>query len=280
MRFLFSTGSLRTYGTERCFDFAAQAGFDGVEIMVDQRWDTRQPAYLNALAARYGQPVVAVHSPFAPATPGWPDCGDDPGRIRASVRLAEAVGAAIVVHHLPERFGYLAVQVGRRHALLPWPGRGAQRRYRDRLLGDYLALQAGTDVLLCIENMPAKRLVGRRYNAHRWNTPEQIIRFTSLTLDTTHLATWGMDAAAVYPSLKGYVKHVHLSNYDGREHRRPETGHMRLDRLLARLTSEGYDGAITLELHPDALDAGKEDARVVELLTHSLTRCRLWAARG
>ena len=44
MRFLFSTGSLYRYGTARCFEFAARAGFDGVEVMVDDRWDTRQPA--------------------------------------------------------------------------------------------------------------------------------------------------------------------------------------------------------------------------------------------
>lgn len=277
MRILFSTGSLWTYGTARCFEFAARAGFDGVEVMVDERWDTRQPDYLNALAARSGQPIVAVHSPFSFHTPGWPGFDDDPGRIRASVALAEAVGASIVIHHLPERFGSLVVQWGARHARLPWPGSAAHRRYRDWLLGEYLAVQAKTNVRLCIENMPAKRFLGRRYNTHLWNTPAALVRFTSLTLDTTHLGTWGMEPLEVYPALKGYVKHVHLSNYDGHEHRRPETGHLHLGPLLARMAADGYDGAITLELHPDALDAGKEDARVVALLTHSLAQCRMWA---
>jgi len=72
MRFIFSTGSLWTYGTERCFDFAARAGFDGVEVMADERWDTRQAAYLRRLATTHGQRIVAVHSPFSLAVPGWP----------------------------------------------------------------------------------------------------------------------------------------------------------------------------------------------------------------
>jgi sugar phosphate isomerase/epimerase len=279
MRYLFSTGSLWTYGIERCFDFGARAGFDGIELMVDQRWDTRQPEYLNSLSERFGQPIVAVHSPFSPTTPGWPGFFDEPGRIQASVRLAEAVGAGIVVHHLPERYGYLFIQQGERRALIPWPGRKAKLRYRDWLLSDYLALQAETDVRLCIENMPARRRLGRRWNVHFWNTLEEIVRFPSLTLDTTHLGTWGIDAADIYPSLKGYVRHVHLSNFDGREHRRPEAGHLHLDRLLARMAADGYDGAITLELHPDALDAGKEDAHVVALLTNSLRLCRAWAGQ-
>jgi sugar phosphate isomerase/epimerase len=280
MQFLFSTGSLWTYGTERCFDVAARAGFDGIELMVDQRWDTRQPDYLNGLAERFGQPVFAVHSPFSPATPGWPGYFDDPGRIRASVTLAEAVGARVVVHHLPERFGSLFIRHGEWQARVPWPGRKAKLRYRDWLLGDYIVLQAQTDVRLCIENMPAWRRLGRRWNVHFWNTPGEIVRFTSLTLDTTHLGTWGIDAADIYPSVSGYVRHVHLSNFDGCQHRRPEMGHLHLDRLLAQMAADDYTGAITLELNPDALDAGKDDAHVVELLTNSLRLCRAWAGTG
>ena len=33
MRIIFSTGSLYTYGTERCFEITAKVGFEGVEVM-------------------------------------------------------------------------------------------------------------------------------------------------------------------------------------------------------------------------------------------------------
>ncbi len=46
-----STGSLYTYGTARVFELAAEAGYDGIEILTDHRWDSRQPAYLRRLSS-------------------------------------------------------------------------------------------------------------------------------------------------------------------------------------------------------------------------------------
>ncbi|MCZ7571898.1 MAG: sugar phosphate isomerase/epimerase [Ardenticatenaceae bacterium] len=276
MRFLFSTGSLWSYSIERCVAFAAQTGFDGIELVVDQRWDTRQPDFVRRLIERYGQPVVAIHSPFF-VVPGWPV--DEPGRIRKAVELAERLGAAVLVHHLPLRLDYVWVRAGLRFFPLPIPLRRVSSHYRRWLERDYPRLQANTAVTLCIENMPARPVLGRRLNLYHWNTPTEILRFPALTLDTTHLGTWDLEPVEVYPHLNGQVRHVHLSNFDGREHRRPESGHLRLDALLARMAADGYQGAITLELHPDALDAGSPDAQVVERLGTSLAHCRRWAGQ-
>ncbi|MDX1689276.1 MAG: sugar phosphate isomerase/epimerase [Candidatus Promineifilaceae bacterium] len=274
MRFLFSTGSLWPYGIERCFALAAAAGYDGLEIMVDQRWDTRQAGYLRSLCERFGLPVDAVHSPFWPSVPGWP--AGHPGRIQASVQLAEAVGATVVVHHLPARVGHVTLLVGARMLRLPVPVWRRETAYRRWLEEAYEAVQAETEVRLCIENMPAYRRAGRRWNLYYWNEPEAMRRFPNVTMDTTHLGTWGLEPAEVYPRLNGRVGHVHLSNFDGREHRRPEVGELRLDRFLQRLAADGYGGAVSLELHPDALDAGEPDEAVIERMRTSLLHCRQW----
>ncbi|MGH2544785.1 MAG: hypothetical protein ACRDIB_18490, partial [Ardenticatenaceae bacterium] len=83
----------------------------------------------------------------------------------------------------------------------------------------------------------------------------------------------------VYEHWRGRVCHIHLSNFDGREHRRPETGHLDLERLLRSLAADGYGGAITLELQPDALAAGGPDEQIVELLSTSLRHCRSWVGQ-
>lgn len=278
MRFIFSTGSLHTYGLERCFEFAALSGFDGVELMVDDRWDTRQPAYLLRLVDRYRLPVVAVHSPFTPRVPGWPD--GDAERIPLTVQVAEALGAEIAVHHLPERMGSIAISAGTKRLRLPVPGWDVAGPYRRWLLDGYAAEQERTPVTLCIENMPARWLWGQRWNGHNWNTPEAIARFPAITLDTTHLATWDLEPIEVYRRFPlGKVRHVHLSNFDGREHRRPEDGRCHLDQLIGQLAADGYAGAVTLELQPDALDAGADDVHMVELLSSSLGQCRAWSGR-
>lgn len=275
MNFLFSTGSLYTYSIARCFELAAAAGFDGIELMVDDRWDARQPAHLHKLIDRFDLPVLAVHSPFS-RPPGWP--ADEPGKIHFSVRLAENLGAPVVVHHLPVRVGYAFLVSQGRRFILPLPGIDVEGGYQSWLADGYERLQASTSVRLCIENMPARRVWGRRWNAYHWNTLPELGRFSHLTMDTTHLATWGHDPLEAYARWNSRIGHVHLSNFDGREHRLPEAGVLALDQLLARMAGDGYRGAISLELHPDSAGAGLDDDAIVARLARALAHCRSWAA--
>lgn len=279
MKFIFSTGSLYTYSIERCFELAQAAGFDGIELMVDARWDTRQPHLLRRQIERFSLPIDAVHSPFLPA-PGWP--AEQAEMIHFAVRLAEAVGASVVIHHLPLRLGYATVQSGRRRAFVPLPWWDMEAGYRGWLERELHLLQQSTNVILCIENMPAKTILGKRFGVHHWNACDEqslhaITRFPALTMDTTHLGTWGLDPSQVYNVWGKRVRHIHLSNFDGREHRLPQHGQLRLDLLISALAADNYQGAISLELHPDALNAGQDDEQIVALLRTSLQECRSWA---
>lgn len=46
------------------------------------------------------------------------------------------------------------------------------------------------------------------------------------------------------------------------------------------MAADGFAGAVSLELHPDALNARREDAYTVGLLAGCLRRCREWEATG
>ena len=65
MQILSSTGSLYTYSTERAFSISKKAGFNGMEIIIDYRFDTRQPEYLNYLSQKYKLPIIVIHGPFS-----------------------------------------------------------------------------------------------------------------------------------------------------------------------------------------------------------------------
>jgi sugar phosphate isomerase/epimerase len=280
MHFIFSTGSLYSYGIDRCFDFAQRAGFDGIELLIDQRWDTRQANYVAKLAELYSQPVRAVHSPFIGNLGGW--ASDLPGGIEKSVKVAEEVGAAVVILHLPEKVSYTPIYIGSRRLLLPQPWANRHEKYIRWVQEGMPRLQENTNVFLAIENLPAKNVFGRRVNPIKWNAHNRasisdITRFPHITLDTTHLGTWGLDPAEIFLRWRDRVKHVHLSNFNGKEHRRPEDGHLRLDQLLARMAQVGYQHTVSLELHPDALSAGADEERIVSLLKTSLDHCRRWA---
>jgi len=269
-----STGSLYSYGTARVFDLAARVGFDGIEIMVDHRWDTRQPDYLRALSSGHGLPIVVLHSPFLTLdTPGWPD--DELGRLRRTTTLAQALGVPTVVTHLPFRFHALVGRwyaTRRRSFKLPVP---IHRRepYSRFLCNGLASFETEMGITVAVENMPALRFLGRRVNSYAFNSVAEIARFPHLTLDTTHLGTWGLDPLAVYEQLRERIAHVHLSNFDGREHRSPPDGHLPLAELLRCLARDGYQGVITVETGPDALNADDEE-RCLAALRRALAFCR------
>jgi sugar phosphate isomerase/epimerase len=217
--------------------------------------------------------VAVVHSPFVPHVPGWP--ADSLGRLRQAAALARALGAGVVVTHLPLRFYAMRVEffgLRRRPLLLPlpWPRRDA---YRAFLLNGLAAFEAAEGVTVGVENMPAHRVAGRSVGIYALNEPEVLAGLPHLTLDTTHVGTWGWDLLAVYERLKARVVHVHLSNFDGREHRRPEDGHLPLGELLQRLVKDRYEGAVTVELGPEVLEA-EDEALVRAHLQRAVEFCR------
>jgi sugar phosphate isomerase/epimerase len=258
-----STGSLYTYGLARVFELAAQAGFDAVEVLADQRWDSRHPAYLQRLSQETGLPIAAIHCPFIVVrTAGWPS--DPVSRLRVSATLAKQLGAPVIVAHLPLRFRLARIELlgpGGRSILLPLPG-SAERGYLDFLVNGLAQFEAAEGVCVGVENMPVKRVLGRQVNPFYLNDPEGLSTLPHLTLDTTHVGTWGMDLLEVYERLKASIVHVHLSNFNGREHRLLEDGHLPLRQLLRSLSRDGFGGTVTVELDPESLQA--EDERQVQ----------------
>ena len=268
-----STGSLYSYGLARVFELAAEAGFDAVEIMVDDRWDTHQPGYLLRLSQASSLPVAAVHNPFLPNVPGWPS--DPLGRLRLSAALARDLGAPLVVTHLPLRIRGARVELigfkaKRLMVPIPLPGESDYRRF---LLNGPARFEAEEAVVVAVENMPVKRLLGLELDIYALNRVEFLATLPHLTLDTTHLGTRGLDPLAVYERLKERVAHVHLSDFKEQEHLLPGDGHLPLGQLLERLTRDGYRGAVTIELGPEALRA-EDEVQVKERLRQALTFCR------
>jgi len=260
MRYTLSSGSLYTYGLERTFELAAEAGFDGIEVLIDQRYDTRQPAYLRRLVERHGLPIPSVHAPFWPARmDAWPH--DYPGSIAAAAELAAALGAGIVVAHLP-RAPERAYERWLRAGLADW-----QRDHPRQIVA--------------VENMPVKWYRWWPWAPlDRWrlNRMDQWSAFPHLMLDTTHLGTKGLDPLAIYDQVRERVAHVHLSNARRvgrrvREHRRLEDGDLPLAAFLGRLAETHYAGLVVVELDPRSLEA-EDEGRVRAHLRRQIAFCR------
>ena len=255
---LLSTGSLYTQPVARVFAWAAEAGFEGVELLVDVRPETRDPGHLRRCIEAEGLPVPVVHVPFhSQPTPEWG--ADSIGRVLATARLAGELAAGLVVVHLPL-----------------WH----ERRFARWLREELPRVEEEMGLVLAVENLPAKRwllpglrlrrwpfLLGERPRGgalgallhrisrpdRRFNTPEELARFEHVVFDTTHWARRG-DVFAFWEKLRHRVVHIHVANYArGSGHRLPCDGDIDMGRFIRSAYASGYRGHLTAELCPRAL---------------------------
>jgi len=90
------------------------------------------------------------------------------------------------------------------------------------------------------ENMPLRHSLGRKANIYWLNDPQALGQIPHLTLDTTHIGTWGHELLTIYEQAKTRIIHMHLSNFYGQEHQLPGEGHLPLGKFLRWLALDGY----------------------------------------
>ena len=254
---IFSTGSLYPFGLERTYSWADEAGYDGVEIMMDDRWDTHQKEYLNLLQERHGIPILALHLPLHRGA--W---NLEPGKTLIRVAsLARRVEASVVVAHPPPP--------GR--ALEKWKN-GPLREARDQ------------GVSVAVENMPRNEARGifTIRKSRSCHLPEHLLGLGDVTLDTSHVGASKVDLMRAYAMLAGQLRHVHLSDSDltgGDQHRLPGKGRLPLRPFLAALANSDYPGVVSLELKPWPLGA-PSPRTVLERMRDALEFARTALADG
>jgi len=249
-----STACLYIYPLRWIFTIARRAGFDGVELVISPEVEWRGGAYVRRLSAEYGLPIFSVHPPLF-QFPGWRESFTSivPFLPRA-LRVTQDVGAPILVIHLPLSRD-VTVGIGR------------------EFVEGVVATQArlnGDGTRLALEN---RAYFSERSNGLILSTPEELRSFAEahdfpMTLDTAHVGTWGIGLLEAYPSFRGRLVNVHLSDLRDvsshveqrpilhsyvKQHQLLGTGRLPLREFLRSLAQDGYAGVVTLELSPTAL---------------------------
>ncbi|HEY1387269.1 MAG TPA: sugar phosphate isomerase/epimerase [Ktedonobacterales bacterium] len=237
MRISFSTATFYARSLGYSLRLARDAGFDGVELALGVGYQLRGPQhYLRAIRAD-GVPALSVHPPFLRLRVlGWPLAVTR--RMTNLTAAAHLVDAPICVAHVPS----LGSMNSRRAVLFE---RAIALGY-DAAPGNVtISLEstqyAGTSPRLLDDIATLVAYAG----AHN----------CGVTLDTCHVGANGEDLLAVYEVVRPLLKNVHLSDarHSGqhvRTHIMPGEGELPLRELLATMARDGYDGLITLELHP------------------------------
>ncbi|MEU4318609.1 sugar phosphate isomerase/epimerase [Nocardia fluminea] len=268
-----STASVYPENTQAAFRYAAELGYDGVELMVWAEPASQDIATVQSYAKRYGVPVLAVHAPCLLISQRvW---GADPvAKLERSVRTAEALGADTVVVHPPFRW---------------------QRRYARSFADQVGELEAHHPVKVAVENMfpmradtlfrdgAVRRLErragpGRAVSAFSPSYDPTDTGFDHYTLDLSHTATAGTDALALARRMGEGLVHLHLA--DGRgaahdEHLVPGDGTQPCAQLCEHLIHTGFRGHAVAEINTQnartTAERSAQLARTLEFARRHLT---------
>ena len=234
MRISISAGTLYTYPLPKVFEMAREAGFDGVELVINHEFQkVNSRRLIRELAETL--PIVSMHAPFMPLD-GW---GSPMDSLMRSVEIGADCGIGLVNFHPPSWLGL-------------------ELRYWRWLYGihDFQKEIGQGQVALTLENMPWEGKY--RINGYILSETQKMIEFLQeknlyLTFDCTHMgsgqANFINDFYLCYNS--GRIRNIHFSDYGhGRQHLIPGHGILPLTRFLNHLRNTAYNETLTLELSP------------------------------
>ena len=271
-----STACLFPWPLSTVFALAKEAGFDGVELVVDAVVSGRGSDYVSRLIETFQLPVLSVHPPIFPL-PGWVE---QKTRCLKTVELGNTLGCRWVVLHAP------------------WPRSGRGATYRAALEAIQWAQRACSSGLnIALENgrwYCTAPLGGTgiqdalAYLRHMENLAQE--QGWWLTLDTTHAGSAGVDIMQAYELFKDRLVNIHLSDlclkrwpgflrqlpliYDNLvQHTLPGRGVLPLKTLLGRLRADHYRGLVTVEASPLAFQVWSQ-SKVRGILRQVLQLCR------
>ena len=263
-----STASVYPLRTEAAFEYAAELGYDGVELMVWAETVSQDIGAIAKLSRRYNMPVLSVHAPCLLISQRvW---GPNPiPKLTRSVQAAERLGAQTVVVHPPFRW---------------------QRRYADGFSEQVAELETRSDVLVAVENMfpfRADRFFGsgqpsiERMRKRGARPGAAVSAFAPsydpldgnhahYTLDLSHTATAGTDALDMARRMGSGLVHLHLCDGTGAstdEHLVPGRGSQPTVEVCQMLAGSDFAGHVILEVTTsDARNKAEREALLAESL--------------
>lgn len=243
MQISLSTGTIFFLPLPRIFEIAVEAGFDGVELIINQVFQKKDPVRLiNSLLPI--APIHSIHSPFMQLE-GW---GSPIDSLKQSVKVAAECGVPLVNFHPPSWMGF---EIGF------W-------RWLYSINDFQKEVGLNGQVIVAMENMP---WVGKlKINPNILSNTTRMIDFLkdrnlAMTFDCTHMGSGKTnfinDFYLCYES--GCIRNIHFSDYGyGREHLLPGHGILPLPRFLNHLRNTDYRDTVTLELDPAELPKGEQ----------------------
>jgi sugar phosphate isomerase/epimerase len=251
MRLSLSTACLYHLPPGRVLGLAAEAGFDGVELVLSNRVRLRGLGQVARMAREHGLEIFSVHQELMTLLPFSGEERPMEGATRAALELE----CPRVVIHGPHTRTW-----DEPHARRWLHGLDTCQRWVEgtpvRLALENPGVYSGRDALNALAPLKAFVDFGRQ-------------RALAATLDTCHAGTANIDLLAACDALGERLVNVHLSDLASprllwdhhltrtlfMHHQMPGDGTLPLAAMVRRLDQAGYQGPITMEISPFALKA-------------------------
>ncbi|MDD4352481.1 MAG: sugar phosphate isomerase/epimerase [Candidatus Gracilibacteria bacterium] len=229
--FCLSSGSLYPYGLNRVFEIAKETGFKGLEIVMNQGYDSSDASYLQELSQKNALPIVALKTPTE---------GNSPKKIEQALKIAGQIKIPIITVRSPLFTDFKFTQ---------W--------FKTELP----KLQKNTNIKIAVENVPYEK--GGFLPKYAMRNLEDLRRFDHLCLDTSHIVTQKLNLLKVYGVVHKRIALVHLSNYNNNQHHQLlKDGIVPLESFLTKLKADEFAEPVILKVTPEAL--GGDDLNLVK----------------
>lgn len=237
-----STESLKGYGLARIFQFAKDAGYNGIDLAMDPAdFDTCDADYVAKVSAEVGLPVLVLQSAKKTSE----------GGIEDAVSMAKKLGVKIVVIQPPKIFDL---------KLTKWVKNVIPK------------IRQKESISIALENAASSTMLGFIPESAMASINE-LKKFKHVSLDTSRVAEKKEDLIRVYKALQKFLVHIHLSNvYRGKPYAAPEVGVLPLESFLAKLKQDDFQGVISLRVKPQNFHVGHTE-KMMESLSDSLKYC-------
>lgn len=230
------TQSLPHYGLERSFEFAAQAGLDGIEINVNRGLDSHDPAYLKVLEARYNLRVRAfsIHN------------GDEDDLLLPFQETVKHFPGTMMVLASPQVLSF--------------------NKYGKWMESIMPALAKKYELEFCRRNTPFTTYMGI-IPQRSGNSIASLREAGNVCLDVSALAVTKEDLLSSLQIAGKRLRYVYLSNYhQGHPYALPTTGILPLESMLMKLARHSFSGDFALRLDPRALHEGDKQKMLERLI--------------
>jgi sugar phosphate isomerase/epimerase len=223
-----SSDSLGGYGLNRIFKFVKDAGYDGLDLVVDENnYDSKNADYIKKLISDTDLPVLSMQLP-----------DPSPKELKEAIEIAKTIECKVIIVQPPKILSFKKIS---------WLKREVPK------------IRAKEGISIALENAPAEMILGF-IPKHAMNNIVDMKKFKHACIDTTRIALKRQDLIRYYKSLRKYLVHIHLSNVKGvKKYYLPNDGILPIESFLTKLKQDDFPGTISMRVNPKYLDAGDDE---------------------